>query len=119
MASKKKMPIGKRFEKGKSGNPRGRPMMDINVRDIARGYTQEAIDTLISIMGDAGQQGSSRVRAAEVVLDRAWGKALATMEVTGAEGGPIQLEEAKSELSSIIASIAARQGTGDVAGEPH
>ncbi|MCP4447944.1 MAG: hypothetical protein GY811_21805, partial [Myxococcales bacterium] len=97
----------------------GRPRELKHVRELARQHTKEAIATLVKIMHNEGETGSARARAAEAILDRAWGRAPATMELTGAEGGPIKLKEAKDDLASIIASIAARQGASGVAGEPH
>ena len=41
---------------------------------MARGLTKEAIATLAAVMRDAAAPHSARVRAAEMLLDRAWGK---------------------------------------------
>jgi hypothetical protein len=38
-----------RFKNGTSGNPRGRPKLLQDVRDLARKYTQEAIETFVHI----------------------------------------------------------------------
>ena len=70
-------------------------------------------------MHDKTENGSARARAAETILDRAWDRTSATMELTGTEGGPIQVKDAKEELAGIIAGIVARTKTDDAAGEPH
>jgi hypothetical protein len=38
------------FEKGKSGNPRGRPKVDFEVREAARLYGSAAIEKLVEIL---------------------------------------------------------------------
>jgi len=45
-----------------------------DVKEMARGLTKEAIATLAAVMRDAAAPHSARVRSAEVILDRAWGK---------------------------------------------
>ena len=40
------------FRPGQSGNPTGRPKTDPTVRDLARQYTAEAIEVLVSILRD-------------------------------------------------------------------
>jgi hypothetical protein len=74
------------FKPGKSGNPGGRPKVVAEVRDLARQHTELAILTLAEIAGDAEKPAAARVSAAEALLDRAWGKAPATMAGEGGEG---------------------------------
>lgn len=63
-----------RFVKGVSGNPGGRPKVIENVRDLARQYTDDAIETLATIARNPNASDSARVQAASALLDRAWGK---------------------------------------------
>ena len=63
-----------RFEKGKSGNPGGRPKGDGEIRELARKHTMTALRTLIEI-AEHGENESARVTAANALLDRGWGKA--------------------------------------------
>ena len=44
------MTIGKPFQKGKSGNPGGRPKVVAEVKELARAHTGKAVETLVSIM---------------------------------------------------------------------
>jgi hypothetical protein len=78
-----KQPPGRPFEKGKSGNPGGRPKTIGLVQDLARKYTKDAIEALKEALEDP----RARVSAAAVLLDRGWGRA--AQPVTGADGGPI------------------------------
>ena len=61
------------FKKGQSGNPLERPTMDADVRDLARAYTVEAINTLAAIMQDDKSPTSVRMHAASILLDRRHG----------------------------------------------
>jgi hypothetical protein len=72
---------GKPFQRGSSGNPSGRPKIPEDVKELARGYSKEAISTLAAVMRDNAAPHSARVRAAETLLDRAWGRPESTANV--------------------------------------
>lgn len=75
------------FPKGQSGNPGGRPRDEQKVAELARSYTQEAIETLVGLMRSSNDE---RVRgtAAQALLDRGWGKP--KVEVVSDEAGYVQ-----------------------------
>lgn len=74
-----------KFVKGQSGNPGGRPKAVAEVRDLAREYTPQAIESLAQI-ATAGESEAARVSAATALLDRAWGKAPQAITGEGGEG---------------------------------
>ena len=51
-----------RFRKGQSANPGGRPKGYGNVRELAREYTEEAIEALVALMSDAQTRWLQRER---------------------------------------------------------
>ena len=78
------------FQKGVSGNPGGRPKALREIQNLARSHSVEAIETLIGIMRNK-RSPKLALKAAELILDRAWGKA--PQAITGEQGqGPVRLE---------------------------
>jgi len=67
------------FQPGQSGNPGGRPKGEAIVRDAARKQTEAAIGVLASALTD--EDPRVRIKAAEVLLDRGWGKPSQAIDV--------------------------------------
>jgi len=78
-----------KFVPGQSGNPGGRPRELARVKELARQHTEEAIATLAAMMRDTREPAAARVRAAEALLDRAWGRPEVTAHLGGTDGGPM------------------------------
>jgi hypothetical protein len=55
------------------------------VRELARAYTVEAIETLANIMRNPDEHASARVHAADIILNRGHGKAPQTFEAQNLE----------------------------------
>ena len=72
-SQKKSRDSAGRYRKGFSGNAGGRPKDEYKVAELARSYTTEALDTLVSLMRTAKDE---RVHgtAVQALLDRGWGK---------------------------------------------
>lgn len=56
----------------------------------AKQYAEEAIAYQAAVMRDVAEKTENRLKAAETIVNRAWGKPTESVEVTGEEGGPIE-----------------------------
>jgi hypothetical protein len=65
---------------GQSGNPGGRPKAALNVQELARAYTEQAVRALVEALADP----RLKVQAAVAILDRAWGR---PVQAIAAENG--------------------------------
>src|SRR4051795_13539841 len=94
------------FAPGTSGNPGGRPKEVAHVKELARQHTADAIATLAAIMSNSKEPAAARARAAEVLLNRAWGtpERTASINVTNEPTTErlIQIILGDPELAAII-----------------
>ncbi len=75
------------FRPGVSGNPGGRPAQLAEVTELARARTPKVIEALYGIVLDPDQPTGARVSAAQVLLDRGYGRPQASVDLHVA-GGP-------------------------------
>ena len=78
-----------KYKPGESGNKRGRPKELGNVRELARQHAESALQALIDIFNDVNEKGSTRVAAAEHVLNRACGRPEQALSLEGPSGEAI------------------------------
>lgn len=82
------------LEKGQSGNPAGRPKKLPELDKLLAEVLGEekdgmtAADAILKKLRQMATQGN--LRAAEILLDRAYGKPKQALEHTGKDGGPIE-----------------------------
>lgn len=62
------------FQPGQSGNPGGRVAVVKEVRELARAYTEEAVNSLAEIMRSKKSPAQARVAACNALLDRGYGR---------------------------------------------
>lgn len=82
-AAAPKKPRGRPFKKGQSGNPGGRKPVPKDIKDAFRNLTPKAIKTLEEALDEGG---AVAVRAAETIIERAWGRAPQSLEVSSPDG---------------------------------
>jgi hypothetical protein len=113
---KKGNKIGNRFKPGQSGNPTGRPKAIIEVVQAARERTAQAIETLTAAMKNEKAPWAARVSAACAILDRGWGRAPQSIEITRKTDYRTLTDD---ELIAIASgAISAPNGSGDAPAPP-
>ncbi len=71
-----------RFVKGFTANPTGRPLKDREVAALAQRYAPEAIGRLVEILRDPKTEPGVVVRAAQIILERGYGRPPQAVDVT-------------------------------------
>ena len=107
-------PHGRRFVKGQSGNPGGRPKAVLDVQALARAHTTDAVQTLVDCLRDP----KHKVAAATALLDRGWGRPV--QAISGGQDAPplaihytFEWANALPELAAIDAANTSDAGNAD------
>jgi hypothetical protein len=79
-----------KFSKGKSGNPGGRPKVLGELQELARQFAPKVIAELARL-ALKGKSETARIAASRELLDRGFGKARQSMEVTAPPDDPIRM----------------------------
>ena len=94
------------WKPGQSGNPKGMDPGVGHVRELAKQYTAEAIETLVRIMRDEDASPAAQGAAANALLDRGWGRPDQSVSL-----------EAGESLLSILDELEQRRELREIAGE--
>ncbi len=91
-------------------NPKGRPMdkMAKVAKELAQEFSLEALHTVQEIMSNPKEKTTDRIRCAEIILDRSYGKATTVVETEGYDLTPRtivigNLEDLEAEDEAILA----------------
>lgn len=79
---------GKREGAGRPAGSRNKVTADI--KELAQSFGEEAITHLVEIARNGDAPPAARVAAVKEILDRGYGKAKQDVELTGANGGPVE-----------------------------
>ena len=85
------------FEKGKSGNPGGRPKMPPEEREEWVILAKLGRELLRARMQSPDASGNLIAKATEIANDRAWGKPVQAVEADITERRPIVIDSAYEE----------------------
>lgn len=96
-------PEHSRWKPGQSGNPGGRPRVIADLQKLAQSHTEEAVETLVSVMKAKSAPPAARVAAAAHILDRGYGKPTQTVNATVERIGQLSDDELLAFLSRIDA----------------
>ena len=81
----------KPVQPGEARNPSGRPKVPEDVKAALKAATPAAVATLVEIM-TSGKSEDTRVKAANIILERVYGKATAQVDVRVTDVGAMHLQ---------------------------
>lgn len=71
------------FKKGQSGNPGGRSKAEFDLIALAKKHAPQAFNNILAIANADHPDIKTKMRANEIVMDRAYGKAPQAVNVSG------------------------------------
>jgi hypothetical protein len=93
------------WKSGVSPNPGGRPKALVELEAYASEYTREAIDTFVEVMRDKGAAAVARLRAGELIVERAFGKPRQQVALDHTSNG--EAIRSLDDLKAVVAEIEA------------
>jgi hypothetical protein len=103
----RKPPVGRRFQKGKSGNPSGRPPLPPGYReafDVLEPLSWKAMEEIL-----LNPRHKDRGDVAKYVTNRRRGSPTQRAEITGADGKPLEV----TGPPDVIAALKRMTGEGE------
>lgn len=95
---------GRKFQPGNCANPGGRPKIPEEVKEMARAASPQAMKALIGILESQDSRPNDIIRAAEVIMNRAYGTPTQSVEMSGSvNGGFMFAALSDDELEKFIA----------------
>jgi len=103
--------VGRPFPKGVSGNPGGRPKgLARYVRELVGDDGRRIADFMLSVLEDESERTETRMKAAEWLADRGYGKAVDFKPQD--EEDPLGLADARDRLAGKLAPVVALHDPG-------
>ena len=99
------MPSGRRFPKGVSGNPDGRPkrtQVEKDALEKIRSLAPKAVETLRVLLVSPHTHPAVKVRICELILERTYGKQEASIKLTSIRD---TVEESQQYIQALVARI--------------
>ncbi len=78
------------FEKGKSGNPGGRPRDVLGLTEYARNLCPRVFDALINIVEDESNKLEGRVKAGNIIVERGMGSLISSATLIPGHGTTVE-----------------------------